>query len=101
MARVTAELGDTRGMIVDVRANEGGWDVVSLENAAWFAGDRSLAWTERRRDGLAHDDFTPWTSVFVDAARPGAYAGPVVLLTSGGTFSAGDTFVLAMRAAIA
>lgn len=97
MADALAELGDVRGIVVDVRANEGGWDAVSLEIAAWFAGERSLAWSDRRRSGPAHDDFTPWVEAWVDAARPGAFAGPVVLLTSGGTFSAGDTFVLAMQ----
>jgi carboxyl-terminal processing protease len=97
MQKVVTDLADTKGLVVDVRANEGGWDGVSLEIAAWFAGPRTLAWSERVRNGLDHHDFTPWREVFVDAARPGAYAGPVVLLTSGGTFSAGDTFVLAMQ----
>jgi hypothetical protein len=96
MAEVMADLGDTRGIVVDVRANEGGWDVVSLEIARWFAGGRTLAWSERRRDGLGHDDFTEWERVHVEEVAD-AYQGPVVLLTSGGTFSAGDTFVLAMR----
>lgn len=97
MARVMDDLRDKQGIVVDARANEGGWDTVSLEIAAWFAGGRTLAWADRRRNGPGHEDFTPWLDAFVDAARPGAYEGPVILLTSGGTFSAGDTFVLAMR----
>lgn len=96
MAEVIADLGDARGIVVDVRANEGGWDAVSVEIARWFAGGRTLAWSERRRNGPEHDDFTEWEWVYVEEVD-GAYQGPVVLLTSGGTFSAGDTFVLAMR----
>lgn len=98
MAAVLADLHDVRGMIVDVRANEGGWDTVALEIATWFAGARTLAWSEQRRNGPAHDDFGDWEDTYVEAAQPEAYGGPVVLLTSGGTFSAGEVFVLAMRA---
>ena len=97
MTKVMEDLGDARGMIVDIRANEGGWDTVSLVVAAWFAGPRTVAWSEQRRDGPEHVDFGPWEDTYVDAARPGAFEGPVVLLTSGGTFSAAEVFVLAMR----
>jgi len=89
-----ADLADTTGLIVDVRANEGGWDAVSLAIAAAFTGERSLAWSEARRNGPAHDDFGPFEDVFVDASD--AYDAPVILLTSGGTFSAAETFAMAM-----
>jgi carboxyl-terminal processing protease len=97
MAAVMAALGDTSGMIIDVRANGGGWDTVALEIATWFAGPRTLAWSEQRRNGPGHEDFGPWEDTFVEAAQPDAYDGPVVLLTSGGTYSAAEVFVLAMR----
>jgi carboxyl-terminal processing protease len=97
MQQVLADLGTSRGLVVDIRANEGGWDSVGLEMATAFAGERALAWTEQLRDGPAHDDFTEPEPVYVEAAVGDAFAGPVVLLTSGGTFSAAETFVLAMR----
>lgn len=93
---VFADLDGVSGLVVDVRANDGGWDPVSLGIASRFEGPRTLAWSERERAGPAHDDFGPWTDVFVEASSD-AFAGPVVLLTSGGTFSAGESFVLAMR----
>jgi carboxyl-terminal processing protease len=95
MERVLRDLGDTRAMVVDARANEGGWDEVSLAFAEYFAGPRALAWSEERRDGPAHHDLRKTHSTFVAASS--GYDAPVVLLTSGGTFSAGESFVLAMR----
>jgi C-terminal processing protease CtpA/Prc len=97
MAMVMSDLGDRRGMVVDIRGNGGGWDMVALEMATWFAGPRTVAWSEQRRDGPAHDDFGAWEDTFVGEGRPEAYTGPVVLLTSGATFSAAETFALAMR----
>ena len=97
MEQLMGDLDSTSGLVVDIRANGGGWDAVALDVARWFAGPRTLAWSERHRNGPEHDDFSPWEDVDVRAAVNGAYAGPVVLLTSGGTFSAAETFALAMR----
>lgn len=97
MAAALAELGASTGLIIDVRANGGGWDYVALDVARWVSGDATLAWSEAYRDGPEHDDFSAWEDVDVGAAVPNAFAGPVVVLTSGGTFSAAETFVLAMR----
>lgn len=97
MRAVMNDLGDVAGMIIDVRANEGGWDTVSLVISSWFNGSRTVAWSEQRRDGPGHLDFGSWEDTYVEAAKPNAYGGPVVLLTSGGTFSAAEVFVLAMR----
>lgn len=95
MDRVLVDLAGTKGMIVDVRANGGGWDAVSLEIASRFAGPDALAWSEQRRDGAAHHQFGAWIDTRVAAGDD--YTAPVVLLTSGGTFSAAETFALAMR----
>ena len=92
--RAFADLSDVDGLVVDVRANEGGWDDVSLAIAQRFAGDRTLCWWKQERDGPEHDDFTPWREVHVEAGD--AWDKPTVLLTSGMTFSAAETFVLAM-----
>ena len=94
---VVAELADTAGIIVDVRANDGGYDRVSLAIAERFVGARTLAWQKALRDGPDHLDFTAYRDTEVGDAVAGAYDGPVVVLTSGATFSAGETFVLAMR----
>jgi len=97
MAAAMAAVGGAQAMIVDIRANEGGWDTVSLDIASWVAGSRTVAWTEQVRSGPAHDDFGAPEAVYVEATRQGGFTGPVVLLTRGGTFSAAETFALAMR----
>jgi hypothetical protein len=97
MERAMEELGDASAIIVDIRANGGGWDSAALEVATWFAGERTIAWQEARRAGPEHTDFTEWEPTYVEAAVEGAFDGPVFLLTSGSTFSAAETFALAMR----
>jgi carboxyl-terminal processing protease len=97
MAAAMADLAGTTGMVIDVRANGGGWDSVALDIAALFAGDSALAWSKQRRNGPEHDDFSEWEDVYVAASAGNAYMGDVVLLTSGSTFSAAETFALAMR----
>ena len=97
MAQALADMGAPTGMVVDVRANEGGWDTVSLAVAQHFAGERTLAWSKQLRDGSGHDDFGTPEEVYVEACSSDCFEGSVVLLTSGGTFSAAETFALAMR----
>ncbi|MGE0785326.1 MAG: S41 family peptidase [Sandaracinaceae bacterium] len=97
MQQVMNALRGSRAIIVDIRGNGGGWDAVSLEIAAWFAGARTLAWNERVRASADRFDYTEPAPTYVDAMRTGGYAGPVYLLTSGNSFSAAETFALAMR----
>lgn len=94
MARVVRDLDGLDGVIVDIRNNEGGWDDVGLEVARWFEGPRALTYSKARRNGAAHDAFGEWQDVFVEASPEDGFAGPVVVLTSGWTFSAAETFAL-------
>ena len=96
MDQVLDDLGHLDGMVVDVRANEGGWDTAALEVARRFEGPRSLAFAKQTRNGPDHSDLGPWKEAWVDASEDDAYTGEVVVLTSGGTFSAAEIFVLAM-----
>ena len=52
---------------------------------------------ERKRNGPGHADLRDWRDVFVESPGPHVYDRPTVVLTSGGTFSAAETFTLAMR----
>jgi len=82
-----------RAVLVDVSANQGGYDTVALAVAARFADRPRVAWTKRGHG--SGEPFRPFR--VTPSARP-RYLGPVTLLTSDLTVSAGETFVLAMRA---
>lgn len=80
------------GVIVDVSNNRGGYDALSLRVASRFADRRTLAF-DKRAVG-AKGPFQPFHVEPSDRVR---YLGPVTLLTSDITVSAGETFALAMR----
>ncbi len=81
------------GVIVDVTNNRGGYDVISLRIAGRFADRRRLAF-EKQAIGAK----VPFQPFHVDPSASVRYLGPVTLLTSDVTVSAGETFTLAMRA---
>ncbi|WNG36812.1 S41 family peptidase [Archangium violaceum] len=82
-----------RAVIVDVSNNRGGHDLISREIAARFADTRHLAYRKRPRQA----DVPPQT-FYVEPATGPRFTGPVYLLTSDVTVSAGEIFTLAMRA---
>lgn len=92
--RALAALADTRAMVVDVAVNLGGYDAVSAVFASRFADRRRLAFTSRAKG----DDSEPVRAWHVEPRGARQYTRPVYLLTSGQTISAGETFVLMMRA---
>ena len=83
-----------KAVIVDVSNNRGGYDSVSLRIAGRFADRARLAWS---KNATGTQDVVP-QAFHVDPARGARYTGPVYLVTSDVTVSAGETFTLAMRA---
>jgi carboxyl-terminal processing protease len=83
-----------RAVIVDVSYNLGGYDGVSRLAAARFADARRLAYTKVPHGA---QDLEP-QPFHVEPSRRASYVGPVYLLTSDVTVSAGETFTLFMRA---
>jgi Peptidase family S41/Tricorn protease C1 domain len=86
-----------RGLIIDVRRNYGGDDALVLQVAARLTNTPYVAFTKQARndprDPSRHGRPQTVTVTPVDAPR---YTGPVSLLISGLTISAGETFVQAM-----
>lgn len=80
-------------VIVDVAANRGGYDVVSRRIAARFA-ERARVVGSKAAVGAAG----PGQPLTIQPSSRPRYLGPVWLLTSAVTVSAGETFVLMMRA---
>ncbi|WP_164016492.1 S41 family peptidase [Pyxidicoccus trucidator] len=82
-----------RAVIVDVSNNRGGHDAVARDIAARFAEARHLAYTKRPRQvDMAPQPF------YVEPATGPRFTGPVYLVTSDVTVSAGEIFTLSMRA---
>lgn len=81
-----------RAVIVDVSNNRGGHDAVARDIAARFADGRHLAYTKRPRQV----DMAPQPFHVEPAAGP-RFTGPVYLVTSDVTVSAGEVFTLCMR----
>jgi hypothetical protein len=90
-----ADLAHCRAIVVDVRINSGGFDIAALEIAGRFADRQRLAFTKEAWNGHG---FEPPQSIHVAPAGPRQFTGPVLLLTSPLTPSAGEIFVLGMMA---
>lgn len=83
-----------KAVIVDVSNNRGGYDAIGLRIAGRFADHSRLAWS---KFAVGARDVTP-QAFHVQPSRARRYLGPVYLVTSDVTVSAGETFTLAMRA---
>jgi C-terminal processing protease CtpA/Prc len=84
-------------LVIDVRVNGGGSDVFGLELASRLAREPYVAFAKvARNDPDDPTRFTPpQPSVVRPSEHPG-FRGPVALLTSGYTVSAGETFAQAL-----
>lgn len=95
--RAVAALYDVPGLIVDVRDNGGGTDLLSDPIAGRFADQKRLAERVRYRNGPAHQQFTPWIDRYVEPAGARRYTKRVVVLTNRRVVSTAESFVLSMR----
>jgi carboxyl-terminal processing protease len=97
MNTIMTALKNTKGIIVDIRNHGGGDDMVSRYVAGWFAQERKLFMTVRKRNGTAHNDFTAPEYWYVEKQDNYQYTKPVRMLTTRWTASAGETFTWAMN----
>jgi C-terminal processing protease CtpA/Prc len=87
--------GEIDGVIIDVRINQGGWDVLGRALASHFVGEETHVYSKRVRFA---GTWTEEVSISVSPHDGARYTGPVALLSSNTTISAAETFVLALRA---
>lgn len=86
-----------RGLVIDLRLNSGGDDALALQVAGRLADRSYPAFTKAARNDP--NDITRHgraQQVTVTPAAGARYTGPVWLLTSDSTLSAGETFIEAM-----
>lgn len=86
-----------RSLIIDLRRNSGGSDALGLQIAGRLTDTPYLAYTKQpRNDSRDQSRYGRPQTVSVTPADAPRYTGPVSLLTSDLTISAGETFVLAL-----
>ncbi|WP_083601891.1 MULTISPECIES: S41 family peptidase [Thalassotalea] len=87
------DLQYTKGLIIDVRRNNGGHDFISLAIASRFTDQQVFAYQKQARHGSAR---TPIREVHISPRGNFQYLNPVVLLTSASTLSAAEVFTMTM-----
>jgi carboxyl-terminal processing protease len=88
-AEAVASFRDTRGLIVDLRGNHGGFFEVRKALAERLNGERVLFWSYKGRDSTRE--------VYLEPARD-AYTGPLVVLIDVMSLSSAEEFSGAMQA---
>lgn len=93
MSRVLDDLSDCEGIILDITMNSGGYDEVQMAISSHFTDQRRVGF---RKVPLDADGVEP-QPFYLYPAEGKRYLGPVRLVTSDYTVSAGEDFTLAMR----
>lgn len=88
-----AAFAGAKAVIVDVSNNRGGYDTISQRVAGRFADQPRLAYSKVGVGAKA-----PLQPVRVEPANGARFTGPVYVVTSDITVSAGETFTLMMQA---
>ncbi len=95
MSHILPVLRNSKGLIIDLRWNSGGYDVVSNKILSYLI-DNSL--NIGSKSTKLKDGFSQPKEIVVQPAIGKRYNGPIVVLTSGLTMSAGEIFVLGLAA---
>jgi len=93
MQSICQEFAGARALVVDVRLNPGGNDVIPLAIARWFATEPGFHTTRFRHRG----QWSPAETTHFVPRDEGGFRAPVYLLVSGNTVSAAEVFVQYMR----
>jgi len=88
------DLSESRALVIDVRLAPGGADPIALAVANRFADKNRLA---IRKTTRTVEGESPAEEVFISPSSRIVYSKPVVVITSGFSASATETFTLAMR----
>lgn len=82
-------------IVLDLRFNRGGYDRVGLEMVRYFVKER----TEVYQRAIKYDEgFLDKEHIIVEPHQRGYFENEMIILTSGATVSAAETFIVAMKA---
>ncbi len=88
---------DHKGLIVDVRGNNGGSSRNVDAIVGRFADQKRVSALVQRRDGSRHSDFGRIIKKYVKPAGNKQFTKPIIVLTDRQVISSGEYFVLAMK----
>jgi hypothetical protein len=87
------DIQDSAGLIIDVRLNPGGTDFLSMAIVSRFIDSRRHVFSKQARLGSSTTDMD---EVILEPRGSLQYLGPIAVLTSASTQSAGEIFTLMM-----
>jgi hypothetical protein len=96
---VLEQMRDTRGLIIDVRANSGGSEILAKQVAARFEHTNFVYAFHQFRNGTNHTDFTAKTPRSISPRGPWRYDRPVILLIGQVCMSSDESFIGMMTGA--
>jgi hypothetical protein len=91
---VLGQMGDTKGLILDLRFNGGGSETLGQQIAGRFLKRRCVYSLSQYRSGARHTDLGPRHERSCEPDGPWHYGGPVVVLQGQRTMSSAESFVL-------
>jgi carboxyl-terminal processing protease len=95
--QILDEFKDTKAIVIDVRENYGGEDMVGKVIADRFADKKRLYMLKSYKNGNGHNDFSLPQKWYVEPEGLIQYTKPVVLLINRYSVSEAEVFTLAMR----
>ncbi|WP_341225947.1 S41 family peptidase [uncultured Arcticibacterium sp.] len=98
MDDVLKDIGSSKAMILDIRSNGGGEDVLAQAIAGRFADKRKLVYTVQDRNGPKHSDFSEKREYYTEVMGKEHYDKPLIVLTDKITVSAAEILLLHLRA---
>ncbi|WP_176454244.1 S41 family peptidase [Siphonobacter sp. BAB-5385] len=96
--QVLESMKNDKAIIIDIRDNNGGNDANGLAVAGRFTTNSVLFGYVQWRNGPGYTDFTPHEALYLASRGKWQFTRPVYLLTNRYVFSAGNSFVMMMRA---
>src|SRR5262249_9683353 len=99
--RALLALTDTKALVVDVRPNAGGDEVLAQKGAAWFVQGKKVYAKHQFRVRPGKDGFGPVIDRVVEGNADPArrYDRPIAVLTSRYVMSSNESFVMMLRQA--
>ena len=94
---ILQQFKDTKGLLIDVRWNGGGNSGNAELVASRFADQKRVYTKFLMKNGPGKNDFSEWKTRSISPNGSFHYTKPVIVLSSRGTSSAAEDFVMAMQ----